>query len=140
MNYEKLNGKNSHDHVKSTEMKSTEMNVRKRFEVEGMNIQASEQVEQVVDEVFSLLYNSKELASWFEESHYGDWMEVEEISNTVELVEWWVENWTEVAEDMSPVDLDWYGFHMCQARDAVENLRKLINSEEMKDLSLLEVA
>ena len=143
MNNEKLTGKNSYDYDGKNShdhMKSTEMNVRTKFEVEGMNIQSCERVEQVVDEVFSLLYNSKELASWFEESHYDDWMEVEEISNTVELVEWWVENWTEVAENMNLVDLDWYGFHMCQARDSVENLKKLINSEEMKDLSLLEVA
>ncbi len=45
-------------------------------------------MEQVAGEVFSLLHNTRELASWFEESHYDDWMEVEEISNTVELIIW----------------------------------------------------
>ena len=133
MNYEKLNGKNSHDHVKSTEM-----NVRKRFEVEGMNIQSGEQVEQVAGEVFSLLHNTRELASWFEESHYDDWMEVEEISNTVELIEWWVENWMEVSQDMSPVDVDWYGYQLRNARNALEKLEEITNLEEVSEL--LEVA
>ena len=59
----------------------------------------------------------------------------EDMSNA-EVVRWWDENWMDL--DMRPQDVDWYGYHLCNARNALEKLEEITNLEEVSEL--LEVA
>ena len=86
-------------------------------------------VQTITDQVSLLLSNVSVLQDGLEGL---DWDIAMGMSNAVEVVRWWDENWMNL--DMSPVDVDWYGHHLCEARNALEKLEELTDLEGINDL------
>ena len=82
----------------------------------------STQVQTILDQVSRLLSNVECL----EYPSLG-LEDITEGMSVVELVRWWDENWKDL--DIDDRDIDWYGSSLYNARDALEKLEELTDSD-----------
>ncbi len=89
----------------------------------------STQSQTITDQVSLLFCEVRELWDGLE---LLDWDTAMGMSNAVEIVRWWDENWMDL--DMDPRDVDWYGSYLYRARKALEKLEELTDLEEINEL------